>query len=146
MKNIHDNTKHAHGIQKTGISFRPLRNGKNTIQWTGLSLVSVDGLRRRLGLSSWRAAFCLARVPSASLGYCAEITRGRRKINELGTGNIHMMRNPFSHPFAKFLLKKVFFYLIVAIVALNFIFLIPRLMPGNPIDQMIPPGTTDLGR
>jgi len=57
-----------------------------------------------------------------------------------------MMKNPFSHPFAKFLLKKVFFYLIVAIVALTFIFLIPRLMPGNPIDQMIPPGTTDLGR
>ena len=57
-----------------------------------------------------------------------------------------MMKNPFSHPFAKFLLKKGAFYLIVTFIALNFIFLIPRLMPGNPIDQMIPPNTTDLGR
>jgi peptide/nickel transport system permease protein len=56
------------------------------------------------------------------------------------------MKNPFTHPFAKFILKKIFFYSIVAFIALNFIFLIPRLMPGNPIDQMIPPSTTDLGR
>jgi len=56
------------------------------------------------------------------------------------------MKNPFSHPFAKFILRKGAFYLIVIFIALNFIFLIPRLMPGNPIDQMIPPGTTDVGR
>jgi peptide/nickel transport system permease protein len=56
------------------------------------------------------------------------------------------MKNPFSHPFAKFILRKGAFYLIVTFIALNFIFLIPRLMPGNPIDQMIPPGTTDAGR
>ena len=59
---------------------------------------------------------------------------------------LYKMKNPFAHPFAKFVLKKIFFYSVVAFVALNFIFLIPRLMPGNPIDQMIPPGTTDLGR
>jgi len=56
------------------------------------------------------------------------------------------MKNPFAHPFAKFVLKKIFFYSIVTFIALNFIFFIPRLMPGNPIDQMIPPGTTDAGR
>jgi peptide/nickel transport system permease protein len=56
------------------------------------------------------------------------------------------MKNPFSHPFAKFILRKGAFYLIVTFIALNFIFLIPRLMPGNPIDQMISPGTTDVGR
>ncbi|HLE75824.1 MAG TPA: ABC transporter permease [Candidatus Bathyarchaeia archaeon] len=51
-----------------------------------------------------------------------------------------------THPFFKFIFKKAIFYLIVAFIALTFIFLIPRLMPGNPIDQMIPPGTTDVGR
>jgi peptide/nickel transport system permease protein len=56
------------------------------------------------------------------------------------------MRRLFTHPFVKFVLKKAVFYLIVAFIALTFIFLIPRLMPGNPIDQMIPPGTTDPGR
>nr|MDO8133001.1 ABC transporter permease [Candidatus Njordarchaeum guaymaensis] len=56
------------------------------------------------------------------------------------------MKSLFTHPFVRFVCKKVVFYLIVAFVALNFIFLIPRLLPGNPIDQMIPPGTTDEGR
>jgi len=56
------------------------------------------------------------------------------------------MKRLFTHPFTKFLYKKIFFYLIVTFIALTFIFLIPRLMPGNPIDQMIPPGTTDEGR
>ena len=56
------------------------------------------------------------------------------------------MKNPLSYPFVKFILKKGLFYLIVTFIALNFIFLIPRLMPGNPIDRMIPPGTTDEGR
>lgn len=56
------------------------------------------------------------------------------------------MKNLFAHPFVKFVLRKVVFYLIVASIALTFIFIIPRLMPGSPIDRMIPPGTTDLGR
>ena len=56
------------------------------------------------------------------------------------------MKRLFTHPFVKFVLKKAVFYLIVAFIALTFIFLIPRLMPGDPIDQMIPPGTTDEGR
>jgi len=57
-----------------------------------------------------------------------------------------MMRRVFTHPFTKFVGRKAVFYLIVAFIALTFIFLIPRLMPGNPVDQMIPPGTTDVGR
>jgi peptide/nickel transport system permease protein len=56
------------------------------------------------------------------------------------------MRNLFTHPFARFLYKKIVFYSIVTFVALTFIFLIPRLMPGNPVDQLISPGTTDVGR
>jgi peptide/nickel transport system permease protein len=56
------------------------------------------------------------------------------------------MTSLLSHPFVRFVLKKGAFYLIVTFIALTFIFLIPRLMPGNPIDQMIPPGTTDPGR
>lgn len=72
--------------------------------------------------------------------------RAKRKTEKSGTPSICIMKNPFAHPFAKFVFKKIFFYSVVAFVALNFIFLIPRLMPGNPIDQMIPPGTTDLGR
>ncbi len=48
--------------------------------------------------------------------------------------------------FVKFLVRKAVFYLIVAFIALTFIFFIPRLLPGSPIDRMIPPGTTDEGR
>jgi peptide/nickel transport system permease protein len=59
---------------------------------------------------------------------------------------IHITKSLFTHSFAKFLYKKIFFYVIVTFIALTFIFLIPRLMQGNPIDQMIPPGTTDAGR
>jgi len=56
------------------------------------------------------------------------------------------MKNPFAHSFVRFLIRKAAFYLIVAFIALTFIFLLPRLMPGNPIDRMIPPGTIDEGR
>ena len=57
-----------------------------------------------------------------------------------------MVKRLFTHPFIRFVGKKAVFYLIVAIIALTFIFIIPRLMPGNPVDRMIPPGTTDVGR
>jgi peptide/nickel transport system permease protein len=57
-----------------------------------------------------------------------------------------MMKRIFIHPFIRFVGKKAVFYVIVAFISLTFIFLIPRLMPGNPVDQMIPPGTTDAGR
>ena len=55
------------------------------------------------------------------------------------------MKNPFVHPFAKFLIRKAVFYLIVGFIALTFIFLIPRILPGNPIDRMRSPGLTDEG-
>lgn len=42
-----------------------------------------------------------------------------------------------THPFTKFFYKRVFFYLIVAFVALTLVFLLPRLMPGNPVDLMV---------
>jgi peptide/nickel transport system permease protein len=47
-----------------------------------------------------------------------------------------MMKSLFTHPFTRFVFKKVVFYLIVAFVALTFIFLIPRLMSTNPVDLM----------
>jgi peptide/nickel transport system permease protein len=43
----------------------------------------------------------------------------------------------FSHPYVRFVAKKVVFYAIVAFVAMTFVFLIPRLMPGNPVERMI---------
>jgi len=42
-----------------------------------------------------------------------------------------------THPFTRFLCKKLVFYLIVAFVAVTLVFLLPRLMPGNPVDLMI---------
>jgi len=44
------------------------------------------------------------------------------------------------YPFAKFVAKKVVFYGIVTFLALNFIFFIPRLMPGDPISRFMPRG------
>jgi len=44
---------------------------------------------------------------------------------------------PLAHPFVKFLTKKIVFYLVVAFIAVTLVFLLPRLMPGNPIDLMI---------
>jgi peptide/nickel transport system permease protein len=59
---------------------------------------------------------------------------------------IYRMKRLLTHPFSKFMFKKAVFYLIVAFIALNFVFLIPRLMPGDPIDRMIPANTPDAGR
>lgn len=69
----------------------------------------------------------------------------RRSFNSLRDAKARVFR-VLTHPFTKFVAKKAFFYLIVAIIALTFIFLVPRLMPGNPVDRLIPPGTTDVGR
>jgi peptide/nickel transport system permease protein len=43
----------------------------------------------------------------------------------------------FSHSFAKFVANKVIFYAVVTYVAATFVFFIPHLMPGNPVDRMI---------
>ena len=49
------------------------------------------------------------------------------------------MKGVFTHPFTKFVAKKVVFYVAVTFVAVTLVFFIPRLMPGNPVDQMIHP-------
>jgi peptide/nickel transport system permease protein len=49
------------------------------------------------------------------------------------------MKGLFTHPFAKFVGKKIVFYAVVTFVAATLVFLIPHLMPGNPVDQMIHP-------
>jgi len=49
-----------------------------------------------------------------------------------------MMKSVFTHPFTKFVCKKVVFYLIVSFVALNFVFFIPQFIPGDPISFLIP--------
>jgi peptide/nickel transport system permease protein len=48
------------------------------------------------------------------------------------------MKNLFANPFVKFVAKKAVFYVIVAFVALSFVFLIPQFMPGDPISFLIP--------
>jgi len=46
-------------------------------------------------------------------------------------------RDLLHNRFAAFVAKKVVFYLIVAFVAMTFVFFITHLMPGNPVDRMI---------
>lgn len=66
------------------------------------------------------------------------------KTKKRGTISVIVGRlRSLNHPFVRFIAKKAAFYLIVAFIALTFIFLIPRLMPGNPIDYMF--GTTAQG-
>jgi len=55
---------------------------------------------------------------------------------------IFIMKRIYTNPFAKFVAKKAVFYLFVTFIAMTFIFLIPRLMPGNPVDIMIHPGAS----
>jgi peptide/nickel transport system permease protein len=67
------------------------------------------------------------------------------KTEKRGTIGVIVGRlRSLNHPFVRFVAKKAVFYLIVAFIALTFIFLIPRLMPGNPVDYMFgtsPPNT-----
>jgi peptide/nickel transport system permease protein len=51
-----------------------------------------------------------------------------------------ILKGLFAHPYVKFVAKKIVFYLIVSFVALNFVFFIPRFMPGNPVDLLLPRG------
>jgi len=48
------------------------------------------------------------------------------------------LRRFFTNSFVKFVAKKVVFYAIVMFVAMTFVFFIPRIVPVNPIDLMIP--------
>ena len=52
-----------------------------------------------------------------------------------------MMKRLMNHPFVRFVAKKALFYGFVAFIAITLVFLIPRLMPGNPVDIMIHPGS-----
>lgn len=48
--------------------------------------------------------------------------------------------------YLKFIIKKGLFYFLVFFTAISIAFLIPRLIPGNPLERMLdpPPGTSDL--
>jgi peptide/nickel transport system permease protein len=48
-----------------------------------------------------------------------------------------MMKKPVLPPFSSFILKKALFYVATYFIALSIIFLIIRLMPGNPIQQLV---------
>jgi hypothetical protein len=48
-----------------------------------------------------------------------------------------MLKGPFNHPFTRSVLKKAVLYPIVTFVALNFVFLLTRIMPGDPIKRTI---------
>ncbi|MFX1282991.1 MAG: ABC transporter permease [Promethearchaeota archaeon] len=55
------------------------------------------------------------------------------------------IKSTFSHSYAKFIMKKAGFYLLVIFCALTLTFLIPRLMPGDPTDRLLrpPPNVSD---
>jgi peptide/nickel transport system permease protein len=48
-----------------------------------------------------------------------------------------MLKGVFSHPYVKFVAKRVAFYGLVVFVALTLAFFIPRFMPGSPIQNWI---------
>ena len=48
-------------------------------------------------------------------------TREAKDRKVRGPEYLYNLKNPFAHPFAKFVLKKIFFYSVVAFVALNFV-------------------------
>ncbi|MFX1548174.1 MAG: hypothetical protein ACFFCU_18355, partial [Promethearchaeota archaeon] len=52
---------------------------------------------------------------------------------------VNRMRGLISHSYSKFVMKKALFYLIVIIIALTFVFAIPRFMPGDPVERFIRP-------
>ncbi len=49
------------------------------------------------------------------------------------------MRGLFSHPLLRFLGSRGAFYLIAILIGFTMTFLIPRAMPGNPVDMMLQP-------
>jgi peptide/nickel transport system permease protein len=48
-----------------------------------------------------------------------------------------MLKGIFTHPFTKFVAKKAVFYAVVIFLALTLAFLIPRYMPGSPIQSWL---------
>jgi len=55
------------------------------------------------------------------------------------------LKNPLAHPFVIFLIKKIIFYAVVMFVAVTFVFFIPRLIPGNPVERLLPRGQSTPG-
>ena len=47
------------------------------------------------------------------------------------------MKKPTSSPFFLFVVKKIAFYIVTYFIALSIIFIIVRLMPGNPVQQLV---------
>ncbi|MFX0061741.1 MAG: ABC transporter permease [Candidatus Hermodarchaeota archaeon] len=52
---------------------------------------------------------------------------------------VQKIKNTLSHPYARFLQRKGAFYLIILFISITLIFLIPRLMPGDPATRITPP-------
>ena len=59
-----------------------------------------------------------------------------RRITLEGDTTIRL-KGLFAHPFVRFVAKKAVFYAIVTFVALTFAFLIPRFMPGSPVQNWL---------
>jgi peptide/nickel transport system permease protein len=66
------------------------------------------------------------------------------------------LKRTFSHPipklkglltngYTRFIAKKAVFYLVVVFVAISFAFIIPHLMPGDPVDVMLSRGVASAG-
>jgi peptide/nickel transport system permease protein len=73
-----------------------------------------------------------------------------------GSHPLAWLKHTFSHPipklkglltngYTKFVARKTMFYLVVAFVAISFAFVIPHLMPGDPVDIMLSRGTPTPG-
>jgi peptide/nickel transport system permease protein len=52
-------------------------------------------------------------------------------------GTVKAVAKLFRHPFLKFVVKKGIWYLIIAFIAFNLVFFIPRLKGEDPVEQMI---------
>jgi len=61
---------------------------------------------------------------------------------------IKVIRKITGNAYLKFVLKKCVFYFVVFFVAVSFAYLIPRLIPGDPLRQLFiePPGLTEVQR
>lgn len=60
-------------------------------------------------------------------------------------GTAKKIKGTFTHPFTMFVSKKFAFYLVTALVAISLIIVLPRLMPGNPVDLMLAGQSSQVG-
>ena len=60
-------------------------------------------------------------------------------MSEMNEKNKNIIIKWITHPYSRFLQKKILFYLVVLVTSITLIFLIPRYMPGDPATRILPP-------